>query len=71
MLVDPGQAARNDQTWGQGQSEGSRENPVNVPESPVQPRRGSNSSGSNATLFNRMRDAFGGGGGGGAPSGAP
>lgn len=69
---EPGQAPRNDHPWGQG--EGTRADPINIPESPVQQRSTPNTgagsgNGSSAGLFSRMRDAFG-GGGSGSPSGA-
>ncbi|KAI4725026.1 hypothetical protein E4T49_07240 [Aureobasidium sp. EXF-10728] len=73
---EPGQAARNNRTWGQG--EGTRDNPINVAESPEQPRTTNNAgsasgsaSGATTAAWARMRDAFGGGSGGSnAPSGA-
>lgn len=74
---EPGQAARNNRAWGQG--EGTRDDPINVPESPERSRTTNNAtsasgtaSGAATTAWARMRDAFGGGSGGGnnSPSGA-
>jgi E3 ubiquitin-protein ligase RNF115/126 len=62
---EPGQAPRHDRTW--GQAEGSRQDPINMSESPTQQRTSADAASatgttSGATLFSRMRDAFGGGG---------
>ncbi|THY89700.1 hypothetical protein D6C92_07078 [Aureobasidium pullulans] len=69
---EPGQTARNNRAWGQG--EGTREDPINVSESPVHPRTtnaDAGPSGAASSAWARMRDAFGGGGGGSnSPSGA-
>ena len=69
---EPGQTARNNRAWGQG--EGTREDPINVSESPVHPRAtnaDAGPSGAASAAWARMRDAFGGGGGGSnSPSGA-
>lgn len=73
---EPGQAARNNRTWGQG--EGTRDDPINVVESPNRPRTTNDaasasaaSSGVATAAWARMRDAFGGGSGGSnPPSGA-
>ncbi|KAG9847554.1 hypothetical protein KCU98_g5916, partial [Aureobasidium melanogenum] len=74
---EPGQAARNNRAWGQG--EGTRDDPINVPESPDHSRTTNNAtsasgtaSGAATAAWARMRDAFGGGSGGGSnsPSGA-
>jgi E3 ubiquitin-protein ligase RNF115/126 len=75
---EPGQAARNNRAWGQG--EGTRDDPINVAESPEHSRT-TNDSASTGTpgsapgvataAWARMRDAFGGGSGGNnPPSGA-
>ncbi|KAG9950787.1 hypothetical protein KCU81_g5658, partial [Aureobasidium melanogenum] len=74
---EPGQTARNNRTWGQG--EGTRDDPINFPESPERSRTANNAtstpgaaSGAATAAWARMRDAFGGGNGGGdnSPSGA-
>jgi E3 ubiquitin-protein ligase RNF115/126 len=70
---EPGQAARNNRTWGQG--EGTRDDPINLPESPEQPRTANaagsapgSASGVATAAWARMRDAFGGGSGAGNAS---
>lgn len=66
----PDEAPRHDQMWGQG--EGTRDNPWVIPDSPTQtratgPNRGRQNQSAaptdNASLYDRMRNAFGGGNG--------
>ncbi|GAB7342264.1 hypothetical protein MBLNU457_g0504t1 [Dothideomycetes sp. NU457] len=66
----PDEAPRHDQMWGQG--EGTRDNPWVIPDSPTQTRATGPTGGrqnqpaqptDNASLYDRMRNAFGGGNG--------